>query len=405
MHVFFSPRNENRAPSRRRFLRLAMACGAALLGAWRRSVLPEAAAFSGPTRIRYAKGFSIEYHDTHKVVRLFSPWRNAGQTFTYVLAKPGSALPPLPPGAVVIPMPIRRAAATTTICLPFFAMLHVESSLVGVSGAGRVCTPEIAERIRGGQIAEIGTGNGMLTLLDMERLYSLQPDFVMVYGTGIPEFDLHSKLMEAGFKTVIFSNHMESTPLGRAEWIKFLAAFFDKEAEADRLFEEIAARYEALAEKARAVSARPVVFSGLYYRSLWYVPGGQSYAAKFIADAGGDYVWKEDRSAGSQSLDMETVVERARNADYWLDPWPSGSLAELAAADDRFGLFKAFRNGNVYSGDAGTNENGGNDFWETGVARPDLVLADLIAIFHPELMPSHRSRWYRRLPSDAGGGK
>lgn len=242
----------------------------------------------------------------------------------------------------------------------------------------------------------------MVTHLDFERLYALQPDLVIVYGTGIAEYDNHPKLIEAGFRTVVFSNHMESTPLGRAEWIKFIAAFFDKEAEAERIFDEIVDAYAAQAGMARAQRERPSVFSGLFYRSSWYIAGGNSYMAAFIADAGGEYVWRDDRTAGSIPLDMEIVVNRAREADYWLDPGIPRSLEELSATDERFRVLKSFRNGNVYSNDAKTNEGGGNDFWETGVARPDLVLADLINIFHPELMLPHRPVWYRKLPSKTG---
>ncbi|MGO9566142.1 MAG: ABC transporter substrate-binding protein [Desulfomonilaceae bacterium] len=356
--------------------------------------------------IRYAKGFTLEYHDTYKLLHVLSPWRDARVTFTYILVPRGGKVPCAPPGAMVIETPVRRMAAATTGCIPFLPMLHMEKTLVGFSGCKLLSTPEIAEMIQRKQIAEIGVGNGgMVRTLNMEQLYAIHPDVVMVYGTGLPEYDHHPKLIEAGFKTVIFASYMEASPLGRTEWIKFFAAFFNKEAEAERLFDEIASRYEAQAAKIRNSAYRPTVFCGSPYRGMMYVPGGRSYVAGLMADAGADYLWSDDTTSGSTPLSVESVVDRAREADFWLDPGASRSMSELAEMDERFSVFKAFRAGRVYNNDAKIGPNGGNDYWETGEARPDIVLNDLISIFHPDLLPSYRRMWYRQLPLRAEGEK
>jgi len=361
---------------------------------------------AGGAGIRHAKGFTLEYCNGYKKLQVLSPWRNARTIFTYILVPRGREAPGAPSDAMVVETPVRRMAATTTGCIPFLPMLNVEKTLVGVSGCKRINTPEIAELIRQEQIAEIGVGNGGMSItLNMERLYVLQPEIVVVYGTGIPEYDLHPKLMEAGFKAVIFSSYMETSPLGRAEWIKFIAAFFDKEAEAERLFEETARRYATEAAKVRNAADRPTVFSAIPYRGLMYVPGGNSYVARFVADAGADYVWSDDPTPGSMPLNMENVIERAREADCWLDPGASRSLSELESLDERFSVFKAFRTGRVYNNDARTGPGGGNDYWETGEVKPDLVLKDLISIFHPDLLPSHERIWYRQLPPNEDEGK
>ncbi len=359
--------------------------------------------FPGKARIRYAKGFTIEYHNTYKKIQVLSPWRDAQVTFTYLLVPHGQTPPTAPPEAVVVEVPVRRAALTSTSSVPFFPMLQIEQALVGFSGCTRVTTPKVVEMIQQGQVTEIGCGsNGMDRELNMEQLFALQPDIVITHGTGIPQFDKHPKLIEAGFRTVIEASHMESTPLGRTEWIKFVAAFFNKEAEAGRLFDEIALRYEELAEKMRAVTERPTVLYGMVYRDLWYVAGGRSYHAKFMADAGADYLWSDDTSTGVMPIGMETVFDRARDAAFWLNPGACSSLEELSGADDRYGAFRAFRTGQVYNNNAKIGPGGGNDFWETGMARPDLVLADLISIFHPDRLPSHQRIWYRQLPLHAG---
>lgn len=356
--------------------------------------------------IRYAKNFTMEYQGDRKLLKVLKPWRDAGTTFTYILVPRGQKVSNVPPHAMVIETPVRRMASATSSCLPFLPMLHIEQTLVGFAGCKYVSTPEIAGMIQRNEIMEIGSGNGNMKItLNMEQLYAIQPEMVMVYGTGNPEYDHHPKLIEAGFKTVIFSSYMEPTPLGRTEWIKFLAAFFDKEAEAERIFDEIANRYEEQAAKVRGTEGRPTVFCAVPYRGVMYVPGGNSYTAGFIKDAGANYLWADDTTSGSTPLGVEHVIERAKDADYWLDPGASRSLSELRGTDDRFNLFKAFRTGRVYNNDAKVGPDGGNDYWETGEARPDLVLNDLISVFHPELLPSYRRTWYRQLPPNVEGGK
>lgn len=364
----------------------------------------EKACIANRARVRYARGFTLEYHDTYKQIQVLSPWRDSRTTFTYILVPRGGEIPQVPPGAMVVETPVRSTAASTTSCIPFLPMLDITRSLVAFAGCNRVNTPAVVEMIRQGRTAEIGIGAGGMTMaLNMERLYALQPDIVMVYGTGLSEYDHHPKLLEAGFKPVMFASYMETSPLGRTEWVKFLAAFFDRESEAERIFDEIAERYEILVAKTRDVVHRPTVFNGIPHRGLVWVPGGKSYAAGFLADAGADYVWRDDATSGSMPLSVESVLERGCKADFWLDPGSSRSLAELEGVDERFNLFKAFRSGNVYNNDAKTGSNGGNDYWETGEANPDVVLSDLISIFHPDLLPSYQPTWYRKLPERTGG--
>jgi iron complex transport system substrate-binding protein len=264
-----------------------------------------------------------------------------------------------------------------------------------------VNTPSVAGRIRDGRILEVGDGSGSAKGFNMERLMSLQPDLVMIYGTGNPQYDQQDKLQESNFRVAINSEYMETTPLGRTEWIKFIAAFFEKEARAERLFADTAGRYAAMAAKIRTVAQRPKVFCGSNYRGTWHVPGGDSYVARFLRDAGAEYLWEDDRSTGSMPLNVETVLARARNADFWLNPGISRSREEIASEDERYSTFDAFRTGRVYNNNAKVDAGGGNDIWETGVAYPDIVLADLISIFHPESLPGHQRTWYWQLPEKA----
>lgn len=394
-----------------RFALLAVLFGAAFVSC--RPATPGASASSSPvdTRdrnqnqatVRYAKHFVLEYHQGYKVLRVLSPWRGAKTGFTYVLVPRGASVPKTESGAMVIPTPVRRFVVTSTVYIPYLSMLGLEDTLVGVAQGSKITTPSVAKRYAEGEIVEIGNGaKGMVRSLNMERLISLQPDLVMLYGTGDPTYDFHEQLFAAGIPFTINAEYMESSPLGAAEWIKFAAAFFDKDAEAEEVFAGIAARYEQEAARARSVETRPTVFSGIDYHGVWYMPGGDSYPAQFATDAGARYLWDDDHSQGDMTLTMEAVMLRARQADFWMDVFDCRSLAELAAIDDRYRLVRAFQEKHVYNNDLRINAAGGNDFWETGIARPDLVLADLIHIFHPELEPGHKFIWYRQLPEKAG---
>jgi iron complex transport system substrate-binding protein len=199
-------------------------------------------------------------------------------------------------------------------------------------------------------------------------------------------------------KVAINSEYMEDTPLGRSEWLKFTALFFNKEKESEKIFATIAKKYEDIAVKARGVKNRPTVFVGFNFKGTWYMPGGNSYVAKYLADAGANYLWSQDQSSGSLPISFETVFERAVNADYWLNLRQSWqTLKDVITEDNRYGDYKAFKIGNLYNNNARVNANGGNDYWQGGISNPDVVLSDLIKIFHPEILKNHQFFYYRKL--------
>lgn len=239
---------------------------------------------------------------------------------------------------------------------------------------------------------------GDSTSVSVERLVELNPDLVTTYGVGNPDIDNYPKMLEVGLKVAINAEYIESSPLGRAEWLKFTALFFNREAKAEEVFGEIAQEYKAIATQAKSVKKRPTVFVGFNFKGTWYMPGGNSYVAKYLADAGADYLWKDDLSSGSLPLSFEQVYERAANADYWLNfsqSWKN--LKDLLAEDNRYADFKAVKNGNLYNNNARLNAGDGNDYWESGISNPNVVLSDLIKIIQPEILPNHKLKYYRKL--------
>ncbi len=341
--------------------------------------------------IKYATRFSVEYQNNYKIVTVKNPWKDAKTNFKYVLVECGTPAPEGFKETQIITVPISTVTSLSTTHLPHLAKLEVVDKLVGVSNPKIVNTSEVVEKIKAGKIAELGNS------VNVERLLELNPNLVTTFGTGNPQTDSHPKLLEAGLKVAINAEYMENTPLGRSEWLKFTALFFNKEEQAEKIFSKISNNYQEIATKTKAIKKRPKVFTGFNFKGTWYVPGCQSYPAKYLADAGAELLCVEN-SSGSTPSSFEDVFERAATADYWLNVSQSWqSLKDVITEDSRYSDFQAVKKGNVFNNNARLNENGGNDYWESGISNPDVVLADLINIFHPELLPNHQLFFYQKL--------
>lgn len=349
--------------------------------------------FPEKAQIEYAAGLSIEYHNSYKVVTVKTPWPGANESMEYALVQCGA---PKPEGFLeeqIIEVPAKTIVTMSTTYLPALDELGLLDRLVGVDDTTYVNNPTVLKMAEEGKLASIGYGSGV----NVEKVLELAPSLVMTYGSGAPEYDAHPVLLQAGQKVVVNAEWMDTTPLGRAEWLKFIALFFNKEAEAQTLFGQIRQDYQQLTALTASVSQKPTVFTGSAYQGTWYMPGGQSFAAAFLRDAGADYLWSEDTSTGSLPLSFEAVFEKAKDADYWLNVGFVGSLDDLKGMDARYADFAAFQKGNVWNNDARTNGSGGNDYYESAVIHPERVLADLIFIFHPDLLPNHQLMYYRQV--------
>jgi iron complex transport system substrate-binding protein len=206
-------------------------------------------------------------------------------------------------------------------------------------------------------------------------------------------------LRQAGIPVVANSEWLEATSLGRAEWLKYMALFLNEEKAAQSRYAAMKDRYRALRARTAPLPARerPLVMTGRSTRGLFTIAGGRSYVAALIADAGGRYAWADNSSTGIASVDLEAQLRRARDADVWINGggWPT--LSAMLADEPRYAAFKAYRSGEVWVHERQRPE-GGSDYWSRSVARPDLVLADLIKIFHPALAADHAFEWYMRVP-------
>ena len=280
-----------------------------------------------------------------------------------------------------------------TVDIGYLEALGKLDKIAGAATTHLINNPEVRQRLADGTILKVQAGQA----LDVEAVLLLQPDLIFTSISVDPAFDLPSKLERSKLPVVLTAGYMETHPLARTEWIRFIAAFFEAEPAAEAEFQQIADRYETLVELARDREKTPTVFCAAPFSGVWHMPGGNSYTAQTIADAGGHYLWGDIQSAGSLPLDIERVFLRAANADIWINPSHYKSLDALFSVDPRFRRFKAARNGRVYNNTRLVGTQSGNPIWEKGVVRPDAVLADLIKIFHPDLLQDHEFMFYERL--------
>lgn len=343
--------------------------------------------------VAYSAGFTIEYFGHYKVLTVNTPFPGATESFQYALVQCGTPAPEGFAEEQIIEVPVASIVTMSTTYLPFLEKLGVLDKLVGVDDATFVSNEAVLKMAADGKLTTIGSG----AAVNVEQALDLQPDLIMAYSSGSPDYDAHPKLIEAGLKVALNAEWLDTSPLGRAEWGKFIAAFFNKEAVAEAEFSETAQKYEALKALAANAASQPTVFVGTPYEGTWYMPGGKSFAAAFFVDASANYPWADTTDTGSLYLAFEAVFDKAKEADYWLNLGYVPDLKSLTDQDARFADFAAYQNGNVWNNDARTTANGGNDYYESAVANPDVVLADLIAILHPELLPEHTFTYMRQV--------
>ncbi len=352
--------------------------------------------FPEKVQIAYAANLKVEYFKNYKLVTISNPWRGAKEQFGYALVQCGTPAPKgLPAGISVIEVPIKRIIATSTTEVAALDRIGATDKIVALDSFTYVSNAKVRDMIKADKLKEVGAG----PKINLEQVLTLKPDIVFAAGLGNPEYDTHPKLAEAKVNVGIDASYMEQSPLGRAEWSKYLALFLNLEGQATTAFNEVQGKYNATANKMKTASKRPTSLNGIPFKDIWSISGGQSYAAKFVIDAGGQHFWPDDTSTGSIPLKFEQVLVKAAKADYWLlnafdKP---ADMKALFKIDPRFSNFAPAKTGNVWNFDKRVNENGGNDYYETGSANPHLILADLAKIFHPDLMKDHEFVFYRQL--------
>lgn len=354
---------------------------------------PPAAGRRGRTTVEFAQGFTLSYAANYKVLTIRG--QLAGPATRYLLVPRGAARPAGFAGAHLIETPIRTLVGLSSLHVALTDFLGADDVLVGLGSLQYASAPRVRQRIAAGRIVAVGQDKELAN----EVIIAQHPDLVMSTGWPGESRARYQTLAAAGIPVLLNSEWVETTPLGRAEWVKVLAALLDKEDLVNQKFGQVARDYQRLAALGRRAARRPRVVVGLPFKDVWYVPAAGNYLAQFLRDAGTTYAWDKTPAAsgGSLALSFEAVAPVALAADYWLQTGTATSLADLLAQDARYAAFAPVRAGRVYNNNRRTNAQGSNDYWESGAVRPDLVLADMLRIVHPGLLPAGPLTYYQLL--------
>jgi iron complex transport system substrate-binding protein len=335
---------------------------------------------SGDTlAVNYAKGFSIVQYEGFKILNVKNPWPEADKTYSYLLVEDESKVPSKIAYDHRIDIPVSKIVVTSTTHIPSLEALNRENSLVGFPGLDYISSEKTRQLIEDNKITELGKNEAINT----EVLISLEPDVVIGFAVNGNNKTFNT-IEKSGIPVVFNGDWVEESPLGKAEWIKFFGAFFNLSDEAEQLFNEVETAYNDAKELARSTAKRPSVLSGSMYKDQWYVPYGNAWQAQFIKDSNAEYIYAGTKGSGSMALAFETVLSEAQNTEFWVAP---GQFKSIDAVKNR----KVFTYSNT------TGETGGVLYYELAPNRPDLVLKDLISIFHPELLPDYETTFFKPL--------
>jgi iron complex transport system substrate-binding protein len=350
---------------------------------------------SGNVQTIASSRLTIEENDGSTKLVIRDPWQNArGAELNYYLLPQGSVLPSDIREEQVIRVPVRRMIIMSTTHLAMLRALDATDLLVGMAGPQIVYDSLILDAVAGGIIRDVGYEG----TLNSELIVSLEPDVLVAYGVTAPSSGQLGRLTSMGVRVIYDADYLEEHPLARYRWIKLFGLLAGKQAMADSIFEDVSVRYNELAERVRkSVRERPTVLLGAPWEDVWYISPSNSYIGRLIEDAGGHYLFRDLRESNSVPFSVEAVFKRAADADIWINPGTSENMSEIAAADHRLIALPVCGSGEVWNNRKRITPEGGNDYWESAVVHPDILLMDFVSIIHPELLPEYTPYYYRKL--------
>ena len=352
------------------------------------------------TLIKYAKGFDIQYNNNYIKLIIKSPYPNAkeAQEF-YILAENNvinktseSELATKIPIQKIIETPLEKVVVTSTTHIPMLELLEEESSLVGFPNLKYISSKKTNDLIKKGTITELGKEQSINT----EVLLELYPDALIGFSLSSNN-KMFANIEKAGIPVLLNGDWLEETPLGRAEWIKFFGVLFNKEKEADSIFNYIEKEYLEAKVIAKKATNKPTILSGIQFNEVWNVPAGESFVAQYLKDANTNYIWNDSKGKGSLSLNFESVFERAQHADIWIDAGQFTSYKQMKQANQHYDQFDAFKKKNIYTYGLKRGKNGGVIYFELAPIQPHIVLKDIINVAHPGLLPNYKPYFLEKL--------
>lgn len=331
------------------------------------------------TTIKYAQRFSIMRSKGLQVIFLKANAKSSDTTDTFILYD--SVKPQLfYKNMHFIKTPCTRMIPLSSIYANMITEVGGFANIVAIENVDYYNNSDIVKAVAENKIKQVQRDPD----IDRELILKLRPDVIFAFGMNQTSNDFDAKIVEAGIPVVMSLDHLERSPLARAEWIKFFAAFVNRSQEANIIFAGVEQDYKLLSEMAKHFKDRPGVLTELKFGDIWYVPGGKSYMAQLINDANGNYFWKEDTATGSLQLSFEAVYKKARTADLWLNVSLCTKKEQVLAQDKRYGDFDAYKKDGIYNNNLNCNKLNYSTYWETGMIYPNRILSDMIQMFHKD---------------------
>lgn len=350
--------------------------------------------FSDPPVIVYSPaettGFIIKgYEDSpNTLIEVRDPWQGAeGVNTTFMIVR-DSVVPDGYDGQYIM-RDAQRIICMSSTHIGMLEVLDMVERIVGVSGIEYVSNPYINNNAD--KIADVGYEGH----INYEAILRARPDLILLFSINGSSL-MEGKLKELGIPFIYIGDYVEESPLGKAEWLVAIGELTGKREESVRLFDGIKHRYEILRDSVvGAEMERPSVMLNMPFADSWFMPSTESYVARLVEDAGGNYIYGKNTGSVSEPIDLEEAFQLVSNSDFWLNTGNIKTLDQLKSALPRFSEVKSLRNGNVYNNNLKSTPAGGNDCYESGVVNPDLILRDLIKIFHPQLIEDSLVYYHR----------
>ncbi|QTE23215.1 ABC transporter substrate-binding protein [Polaribacter cellanae] len=336
--------------------------------------------------IKYATGFDIITEGNVKKLIIKKPYKKAKKHFTYTLSDKTDLK------NLQLKVPITNVVVTSTTHIPMLELIGAEKYISGFPQTKFISSEKTRELIDKGNIVELGTEQQINT----EKLLELAPELVV--GFALNGNNKTYKTIAKNQIPVLYNGDwLEETPLGRAEWIKFFGVLFNKEKQADSIFNVIEKNYNAVKKLALQTNKKPTIISGSLFKDVWYMPAGGSFIATYFKDANTNYLWQDSKGSGSLSLSIESVIDKGLEADYWIGCGLLETKKEVQEKFPNYVAFNAFKKDNVFTYAIQKGKTGGLIYFEKSPTRPDLVLKDIIKITHPELLPNYKLTFFDNL--------
>ena len=339
--------------------------------------------------MQYASLLTLRQCDGYVYVQIRNPWDSTAVLHSYVLVDREEELPKRLPQGDVVRTPLENSVVYTMVHCGLIDELGAFEGIRGVCDLRYNDIDKVRNGVRNGRIRDLGEGLNP----NVEDIIDMEPDAILL--SPFQNDGGYGRLGKLGIPIVECADYMETSALGRAEWMKFYGRLYGRGDFADSLFNQVALRYDSLRRMAATVEERPTVVTDLKYGAVWYVPGGNSTTGHLLVDAGADYVFKETPESGNLALAPEAVFDRAIDAQFWLIRYNQATektYDELAQEYANYANLRAFQHRNVYACNTESTP-----FYREAPFHPDRLLKDYIEIFHPGLLKGHKNRYYKKI--------